>query len=181
MDEGKISVRYAKALMGLAREKQVIDSVRIDMEMIHALFETIPGFSQVLESPVIGIKEKRELFRKVFAKSMNSMTYSFLMLLLTNHREEYLKNISRNYLDSYRRDMGYKAAKLISAFEIDHATVEQFRMLIRKLFNSEVDLTCKVDSKLIGGFVLQVEDQQIDASVAAKLKRLKRELLASER
>jgi len=181
MDEGKISVRYARALMGLAREKQVIDEVKTDMEMIHQLFAAIPALSQVLESPVTGIKEKREFFRVVFSKRINPMTYSFLMLLLTNHREVYLRNISRIFLESYRREMGYKAAKLISAVETDPATIDQFRALIRTHFNTEVDLHCTVDSNIIGGFVLQVEDQQIDASVAAKLKKLKRELLSNER
>ena len=112
-------------------------------------------------------------------KKTNALTYSFLKLLITNKREGYLKDITRNFHETYRKEAGYKAAKLISAFEIDPATLEQFRALIRKLYNTEVDLTCKVDSKLIGGFILQVEDQQIDASVAAKLKKLKRELLAS--
>ena len=109
------------------------------------------------------------------------MTYSFLILLLTNNRETYLQDIVRNFHDIFRKEAGFKAAKLVSSVEIDAATVEQFRALIRKHFKTEVDLTCSVDPKLIGGFVLQVEDQQIDASVAAKLNRLKRELLASER
>ena len=109
------------------------------------------------------------------------MTYSFLMMLLTNNRETYLKDITRNFHETYRKEAGYKAAKLTSAVEIDPATVEQFRALIRKHFKTEVDLTFQVDSKLIGGFVLQVEDQQIDASVTAKLKKLKRELLTNER
>jgi len=179
MDEGKISVRYAKALLGLAKEKQVEEAVKTDMEMIHQLFETMPAFNHVLTSPVIGVKEKQQLFENVFAKKTNALTYSFLKLLITNKREGYLKNITRNFHETYRKEAGYKAAQLISAFEIDPATLEQFRALIRKLYNTEVDLTCKVDSKLIGGFILQVEDQQIDASVAAKLKKLKRELLAS--
>ncbi len=180
MDESKISVRYAKALLSLSKEKLVTASVKIDMESIHQLFETNPGFIQVLESPVIGTKEKRQLFEEVFSKKVNPMTYSFLMLLLTNHRESHLKDISRNFLQSYRKEEGFKAANLISAVEIDPATVEQFRALIRKHFDTEVDLTCKVDAKLIGGFVLQVEDQQIDASVAAKLKKLKRDFLVSQ-
>ncbi len=179
MDESKISVRYAKALLSLAKEKQVEEAVKIDMEMIHELFETMPAFNHVLTSPVIGVKEKRQLFVDVFAKKTNALTYSFLMLLITNNREGYLKDITRNFHETYRKEVGYKAAKLISAFEIDPATLEQFRTLIRKLYNTEVDLTCKVDNKLIGGFILQVEDQQIDASVAAKLKKLKKELLAS--
>ena len=180
MDESKIPVRYAKALFSLAKEKKVEESVKTDMEMINNLFETMPGFNQMLESPVIGIQEKRQLFEKVFAKKTNALTYSFLMLLITNNREEYLKDITRNFHDTYRKEAGYKAARLTSAFEIEPALLEQFRVLIRKHFNTEVDLTSKVDPKLIGGFILQVEDQQIDASVASKLKRLKRKLLASE-
>jgi F-type H+-transporting ATPase subunit delta len=180
MDESKIAVRYAKALLSLAKEKEVTELVKIDIETIFHLFETYPRFNQVLESPVIRISEKRELFKNVFSDILNTMTYSFLMLLLTNQREAYLKDISRNFLESYRKEAGFKAANLISAIEINQATIEQFRTFIRKHFNSEVDLTCTIDTKLIGGFVLQVEDQQIDASVAAKLKKLKRELLVSQ-
>ena len=180
MDESKISVRYAKALLSLSKEKQVSEAVRIDMEMIHQLFETMPKFNEMLVSPVIGMKEKRELFESVFAKAINPLTYSFLLLLITNNREAYLKDITRNFHETYRKEAGYKVAKLVSAIEIDPVTIEQFRALIRNHFKTEVDLTCAVDAKLIGGFILQVEDQQIDASVAAKLKKLKKELLASE-
>ncbi len=181
MDEGKIAVRYAKALLGLAREKQIIESVRIDMETIQHFFDIDPRFSQVLTSPVIKTKEKFLFVEKVFSGNTNPMTYSFLKLLLTNHRESDLKSITRIFLDSYRKEAGFKKAKLTSAVEIDPSTVEQFRTFIRKHFNSDVDLTCTTDDSLIGGFVLQVEDQQIDASVAAKLKKLKKELLESQR
>jgi len=157
----------------------VEDAVKNDMEMIHQLFETIPMFNHVLLSPIIGVKEKRQLFENVFAKKTNALTYSFLTLLITNNRVSYLKDITRNFHETYRKEAGYKAAELISAFEIDPVTLEQFRTLIRKLYNTEVDLTCKVDNKIIGGFILQVEDQQIDASVAAKLRKLKKELLAN--
>jgi len=179
MDESKITVRYAKALLSLAKEKKVDEAVKTDMELIHELFETMPGFNHMLMSPVIGLKEKRKLFEDVFANKISPLTYSFLMLLITNRREGYLKNITRNFHDIYRKEEGYKAARLISAFEIDPATLEQFKTLIRKHFKTEVDLTCKVDSKLIGGFILQVEDQQIDASISSKLKKLKKELLLS--
>ena len=181
MDEGKIAVRYAKALLGLAREKQMTESVRIDMELIERFFEIDPRFNQVLISPVIKTKEKVVFIEAVFSANTNPMTYSFLMLLLANKRESYLKSIARIFLESYRREAGYKKAKLTSAVAIDPSTVEQFKTFIRKHFNSEVDLTCTADEKLIGGFVLQVEDQQIDASVSAKLQKIKRELLESRR
>lgn len=181
MDESKIPVRYAKALLGLAREKQLLDTIKDDLEIISQLFETTPKFAQLLESPVVGTNEKRKLFENVFAGRVNALTYSFLELLVTNNREAYLKGTARNFLESYRKASGYKIAKMVSAIEIDTATIEEFRELVRRHFSTEVDLTCEVDTGLIGGFVLQVEDQQIDASVATKLKRLKRELLESQK
>lgn len=181
MDESKISVRYAKALLSLSREKQVTEEVKIDMETINQLFDTFPSFIHMLQSPVIKSKEKQQFFETVFAKSLHKMTYSFLTLLLTNHREAYLRDVTRNFLESYRKEKGYKAANLVSAIELDPSTVQQFKELIRKHFNTDADLTCNVDPKLIGGFVLQVEDQQINASVASKLKKLKQELLAGQR
>lgn len=180
MDESKIPVRYARALLSLANEKQVTEAVKDDMALIAGLFETMPGFFQILESPVIGKDEKRNLFSEVFAKTVNPLTYSFLLLLLTNNREEYLRDISRNFLESYRKQAGFKAARLVSAIEMDAATVEQFKTLIRKHFKTEVDLTLQVDPKIIGGFILQVDDQQIDASVAVKLNKLKKQFLASQ-
>jgi len=181
MDEGKIAGRYAKALLGLARDKKIIEEVRVDIETIHHFFDIDPRFNQMLVSPVIKTKEKVVFMEAVFSKNTNPVSYSFLMLLLTNHRESYLKSITKIFLDSYRKETGFKKAKLIGAVEIDQSTVGQFKTLIRKHFNSEVDLTCSIDSDLIGGFVLQVEDQQIDASVASKLKRLKKELLESQK
>ena len=181
MDEGKIAGRYAKALIGLARDKKIIDAVRVDIETIQHFFDIDPRFNQMLISPVIKTKEKLVFMEAVFSKNTNPVTYSFLMLLLTNHRESYLKSITKIFLDSYRKETGFKKAKLFSAVEIDQSTVGQFRTLIRNHFNSEVDLTCSVNSELIGGFILQVEDQQIDASVASKLKRLKKELLESQK
>ena len=181
MDEGKIAVRYSKALLGLAKEKGITESVKTDMELIQHFFDLDPRFNNVLVSPVIKTKAKLLFVGEVFAKHINPLTFSFLQLLLKNHREAYLKGITRIFLDSCRREAGYKKAKLTSALELDPSTIEQFRRLIRAHFNSEVDLTSTVDENLIGGFVLQVEDQQIDASVAAKLKKLKRELLESQR
>ncbi len=181
MDEGKIAVRYAKALLGLAREKQMAESIRVDMETIQRLFEIDPRFNQVLVSPVIKTKEKLVFVKEVFSVNVNPMTYSFLKLLVTNHREAYLGSITRIFLESYRKAAGFKKANLSSAVEIDSRTIEQFKTFIRKHFNSEVDLTCSTNAKLIGGFILQVEDQQIDASVTSKLKKLRRELLESQR
>ena len=180
MDEGKISVRYAKALLASVREKQLTESVRLDMEMIFNIIETEPRFNNVLQSPVIKTSIKASFFKAVFYEQINPVTFSFLMLLLSNNRERYLKSATRIFLDLCRKEAGYKKAQLTSAVPINQALTDQFTNFIREYFKSEVDLTCLTDENIIGGFVLQVGDQQIDASVASKIKKIKRELLGSQ-
>lgn len=177
MDENKISLRYAKALFSLAREKAVLDEVNEDISRIMSSLKAVPEFKTVLGSPVVKTSEKARLFKETFADHVNPITLSFLDLLLTNKRESYLEDMLRNFLDLYRRFKGFKSAVLSSALSLDSKAVDQFRDLIRQKFNTEVDLSITVNQDLIGGFILRVEDQQIDASVSSRLKELKQELI----
>lgn len=177
MDENKISLRYAKALFSLAREKAVLDRVNEDIDLIMNSLMAVPEFKLVLGSPVVKTSEKAVLFKETFAGKVNQITLSFLNLLLTNKRESYLESILRNFLDLYRKFKGFKLAVLSSALSLDDKTINQFRDLIRQKFNTEVDLSVSLNQDLIGGFILRVEDQQIDASVSSKLKELKQELI----
>jgi F-type H+-transporting ATPase subunit delta len=180
MDENKISVRYAKALFSLAVENKALDEVKKDVDLIFQTSNAVPEFKMILESPVIKTSDKAKIFKEIFVKHINSITFSFLNLVLSNKRESFLEDISRNFLAMYRKNSGFKSAVVSSAFALDSATMEQFKQLIRKKFKTEVELTCSVNNDLIGGFVLRVEDQQIDASVSAKLKGLKQELIKSK-
>jgi len=177
MDENKISLRYAKALFSLAWEKSVLDEVNKDIGQIISLLKAVPEFKIVLGSPVVKTSEKAGLMKETFASNINPITFSFLNLLLTNKRESFLEDMLRNFLDLYRKFKGYKSAVLSSAFPLDPKTVDHFRDLIRQKFATEVDLSFNVNGDLIGGFILRVEDQQIDASVSSKLKQLKQELI----
>jgi F-type H+-transporting ATPase subunit delta len=42
-----------------------------------------------------------------------------------------------------------------------------------------VELQEAVDESIIGGFILRVDDQQLDASISSKLNRIKSELINS--
>jgi len=180
LNESKISVRYARALFNLAIDKQVLEEVKNDISIIYQTFITVPEFKSFLSSPIIKTSDKRAVFNTTFGKKLHSITVSFLDLLLTNKRESYLEIITRNFLSSYREFKGLKSVELTTAYVLDKETIEQFGQVIRKYFNTEAEISCKVNSKLIGGFILRLEDQQIDASVATKIKKLKWELLQSK-
>jgi F-type H+-transporting ATPase subunit delta len=60
---------------------------------------------------------------------------------------------------------------------VDEAAMNGIRELIKKAYDSEVELTASVDGDVIGGFVLTIENLRYDASMASNLKKLKKQLL----
>ncbi len=179
MNESKITVRYAKALFALAKEGNVLDAVKNDMVLLGECIHEVPELQFVISSPVIKVSEKIRLFREVFNTAFHELTSSFVTLLLEKRREEFLSGISRYFITLLRADQGIKSAELITALPLDASLLDSLKKYIAKRFNSQVEMHESVDEKLIGGFILRVDDQQVDASIASKLERIKTALIQS--
>jgi F-type H+-transporting ATPase subunit delta len=177
MDHGKIPVRYAKALISNAEEQGVLDQVRNDMENLLKILKSVPDLLELLKSPIISSAKKLEVLNAIFTGKVQPLTLSFFKLTLENKREDHLPGMARMYIDFYKQARGIKIATLKTTTAIDKETRESLLKMIRKVFNAEIELNEETDKELIGGFILQVEDQQLDASVTGQLKKIKRKLL----
>lgn len=178
MNHSKIPVRYAKALISSAKEQGIMDYVRIDMEGFMGIIKSVPDLLQLLESPIINTAKKLEVLSAIFTGKIQPLTQSFFRLALEKNREDHLPGMARMYIELYKKAKGIKIATLKTAEPIDKGTRDELISRIRKTFNSEIELHEETDKELVGGFILQVEDQQLDASISGKLKKIKRELLS---
>jgi F-type H+-transporting ATPase subunit delta len=66
-------------------------------------------------------------------------------------------------------------AKLSTAIELDAATRNKIIEMLQQQMKVKIELESIVKPDLIGGFVLSVEDRQLDASILKKIKKLTRE------
>ena len=180
MDQSKITVRYAKAFFSLAREKNQLDSLKKDIELIFSLCNESSDFRLLLDSPVVKTSQKIKLIRSIFGKHIQPLSLKFLELIINNKRESHLPGICRNILSLYRQDQGVKTAVLTTAVEMGQPIISHIQTTLEKEFNAHVELSKLVDPKLIGGFVLRVDDRQLDASIASQLRKMKEKLLQSE-
>lgn len=176
MNTNRISVRYAKAFFELSLENKKTSRINEDVKLFMQACD-IPDFKLVLENPVITPSKKMQIFREIFKDKTDDLSIKFLELLTRNKREAYLKNISRNYLYMYRKHYEIKYAELTTTFKINIKLKEQVALIISEKFNSKLELSENVDKSIVGGFVLTVEGNQYDASIAGKLKKIKSELL----
>jgi F-type H+-transporting ATPase subunit delta len=179
MNQSKITVRYAKALFGLVKEDNSFDIQKKDIELLYQCIQEIPELQEVIESPVIKASKKITLFDLSFGDSFSPLTVTFIHLVLKSRREEYLPGICRYFLDLIKAEQGIRDAELVTASPLDEKLRQSIIRLITRKFDSKVDLHEKVDGSIIGGFILRVGDQQIDASISSKLEKIKNELINS--
>jgi F-type H+-transporting ATPase subunit delta len=177
MNESKISVRYAKALFALVREDNSFESLRKDMELLHQCIREIPELQYVIQSPIIKTSEKIRIFEQALKSSISELTFSFIKLVLQNRREEYLDGISRYFLDLIKTEQGIQPASIVTAIPLSDALRKSVVNMISKKYDARAELHEQVDPNIIGGYVLRVGDQQIDASISNILSRIKRELI----
>jgi F-type H+-transporting ATPase subunit delta len=179
MNESKITVRYAKALFSLAREGKDLEALKSDMETLYQCVREVPELQQILRSPVIKVSEKIKIFEGTFRETFSPVTLSFIKIIIERRREEYLEGISRYFLSLLKSEEGVQQADLITAVPLNEALRKSILNFIHKKFKTKVDLNEQVDEKLIGGFILRVGDQQVDASISSKLERIKKSLINS--
>lgn len=176
MNDSKISVRYAKALFDSANEKGVLDIVRRDMLLLQELC-SLEEFQYYLRSPVMKESQKRKLMKAMLEDKANALTLTLLDLVLNNKRELYIPGIARNFEDQYKKFKGIKSAVLVSPSTVDKSVEDKIVAVLKKALKSEIELKTEKNKELIGGFVIRVDDQQYDASVARKLKNIEKQLL----
>jgi F-type H+-transporting ATPase subunit delta len=175
MNYSAISVRYSKALFALALEKNLLEAIYTDILLIHAVCKDEPGFIRLLEFPVIPSSKKIEVFRLLFEEKIRPETFQFLKLVANNRRESYLPAMTYAFLNKYKNKQGIKTVTFTSVEKIDDTVRRLISEFVKKQYNAGIELVEQLDDKLIGGFVLRVDDEQYDASVANQLEKIKRE------
>lgn len=176
MNESQISVRYAKALFQSADEKKILDQVQKDMELLANTCKQ-PEFQNLLLVPTLQPSEKVKVVEKLFKPHICETSMSLINLVIDNKRESYLPGIARNFGDFYRKAMNISSASLLTAEPVAENALNKIKEMMARAYDSNVELSTRVNRELIGGFVLTIENMQYDASVSTSLRRFRKQLL----
>jgi len=178
MNDSKISVRYARAIFQSAQEKKILDKVYQDMIFISEICKN-KETKEFLHSPIIIPSKKEAIFHKMLEGNLEKITLSLLDLIVKNGRESFIPAIARNFIHETKKFKGITESVLTTAIKVDDNVRKQIIDLISKVFNTKVELKENLDPEIVGGFILQVEDNYIDASIRNKLRKIKKELIGS--
>lgn len=178
MNDSKISVRYSKALFLSALENKNLDEVNKDMILISETCK-MAETKEFLTSPIIVPSKKKEIFHKIFGGHVEDITLSLIDLVVSNGRESYLPAIARVFIHETLRHKGITKSVLTTAIAVDEKVKKEITAMISEVFNTKAELEEIIDPDIIGGFILRVDDNYIDASVRNKLNKIRKELSKS--
>jgi F-type H+-transporting ATPase subunit delta len=174
MADSRAASRYVKSLLGLAVEKNVLEQVHQDMLLFAKVVEENHGLRLALNNPIIKHDKKREILEAIFKGKVNALTMAIFDIITKKHREPILFTIAKQFHHAYNDHKGIGIATVTSAIPLDAAVRNELLGIIKKINDKkEIELIEKVDPSLIGGFILNVGDRQIDASMKNKLNGLK--------
>ena len=177
MDNGKISVRYARALLSEATEQHCETEVYRQLCLLTANYSlAIQQFGEALSNPLASDTEKVELLRATIGEPPHPCLEHFLAFVTSKKRENKIFLIALKYQEMYREMKQLLRADVTAAVELDDKAQESIRNFVREHFHCDVELHLKVDPTLIGGFTLDIEHNRMDASIKGRLEKLKKEL-----
>ncbi|MDR0894183.1 MAG: F0F1 ATP synthase subunit delta [Prevotellaceae bacterium] len=183
MDIGIISSRYAKALMQYALSTSTEARLYDEVRSLERSFRRHSNLREALSNPILGIKEKMQLLTvaTVGSGELSRELGRFFALVLRNRREQYLQYICISFLNLYRNRHHIATVKLITAVPPQRTVWERIRKKARKLLHADIELHTEVDPAIEGGFIVELNDYRLDASIATQLKRVKKQLIEKNR
>jgi len=169
-----VASRYAKSLIDLAIENKQLEVIRTDMLLVFNVCSHNHDFIKLLESPVVKTDKKQAIFKEIFGSKISKVTSSFLNLIAAKRRERYLCDIAGSFDEQYKLFKNITTVKVESAVALDAESKDKILGLVKKSVTGEIELIEKTDPSLIGGFVLTINDSQLDQSVKRKLNDLRK-------
>lgn len=181
MDLGIISVRYAKALLKFASEKGEVRNVYQSMQTLTESFQTIPSLRQTLENPIVDNDRKLHILTLAAGKDICESLRQFFLLVLKNRRVTMIQFIAHSFIDSYRKQNHLINCELTVPVSLDDVQLNRLKKLVNEKTNNEVEFIVNVDPSIIGGFVMEYDSTCLDASIAGRLKNIKKSLLNDDK
>jgi F-type H+-transporting ATPase subunit delta len=165
--------RYASALFDLARDERQIDSVGRSLDAVNQALLDSTDFAGLIASPVVDRKQAGKAFAALAPQlGLDPITTNFLGVLARNGRKRELRAIIRLFKRIAADHRGETTAEVITARPLKDDQVAALKQQLRSRAGRDVNIDASVDANILGGIVVKLGSQMIDASIRTKLNRL---------
>ncbi len=168
-----IATPYAEALLQVAESRQETDTVATQVRELLALWNGSAQLREAMASPVLEPDAKKAALAALFDEQVTPSVQNLLKLLADRQRIAVLDAVLERFLELYRELRHITLAKVSSATPLSEEQQAQLNQKVQAIAGTKaVEFDLNVDPSLIGGFVVNLGSQVIDASLAGQVRRL---------
>jgi F-type H+-transporting ATPase subunit delta len=177
---GNLARRYARALLGLARQAGTLDPSGRELAATAAAFDE-PRLRAVVLNPAIERSARRKIVDEVVAAlGVSSEVGNLVKLLADRERLRLLGEVARAYQALVDQELGRSRARIISAAALGTAEKAELTELAKRLVDTrEVIVATEVDPELLGGVVLDIGGTVWDGSLRTQMLRMSSQMAES--
>jgi len=181
MNTGIISSRYAKALFKLSEDTGSSDEVAAQVKIIMNTLQLLPKMQRALDDPAISDTQKITLCQSSLnGEALCPSLKKFITLLLKNGRTENIRFIFHDFLSLYYKSKNIKICRLVTAVESKELE-DKITKLLAEATGSQILMETVVNQDIIGGFIIEVDDYLLDASVSRQLEQIRNQFVQKNR
>lgn len=189
----KIANPYAEAFFQLGLSLYIKDDnpdifykLIFDIQDLLKLLSESPEFASFLENPLNSAEAKKAVLEKALKNKISPNTMNFLNLLIDKKRIGYIESIGKKFLE---KAYDFVCIKFVEVWSVIELTPKQQKALINKINDmlgpvftepyvqsANIQLTLRIDKKILGGLVIKIGSKVIDLSLRGELQRLGKEL-----
>jgi F-type H+-transporting ATPase subunit delta len=173
------AVTYARSLLELAQDRKLAEPIGQELASIAEILTANPTFLGFLRDPAIGSEERSRVVDKVLKPNVNPLLANFLGVMGMHNRLGILDQVAQAYSDLLDELLGKIEVDVTVSQKLSAAELDQVRQKVSAALKKDAVVHQYIDESIIGGMVLRVGDQLIDASVKTQLETMKRQFLAS--
>ncbi|HUG46699.1 MAG TPA: F0F1 ATP synthase subunit delta [Sphingomicrobium sp.] len=164
--------RYASALFDLARDEKQIDSVSSSLKALSQALADSPEFGRLLNSPLVDRDEAQQAFAAI-AKTLklDPITTNFLQVLARNGRKGQLPQVTRLFRTLASEHRGEATAEIVSAHPLTDKQMAALKSKLKARAGRDVTIDATTDPAILGGLIVKLGSEMIDASLKTKLNR----------
>jgi len=163
-----VAQRYAKALFALGQQEGMakLEQYGENLSALEGVLEDSPELVRLFHIPVISVAEKQKVLSQVLDKlDVDPMAEKERLPLFEEIAEAFGKLLDEAW--------GVVRGKLLTAVSLSKEQQAGILARLEKQTSKQIALKFEVDPSILGGVVLQVGDNVLDASLRAQLAILR--------
>ncbi|GMU86147.1 MAG: hypothetical protein AMXMBFR48_13890 [Ignavibacteriales bacterium] len=175
----RVADKYAATFLSLISEAHADSNVAADMQFITDAIKEVVQLRRILENPTVNPELKGKLIIAIFEGKIAEQTIAAVKFLVSKRRIELIGAVAQSYIRLRNIKLGRIAVKVSSVVPLSGEQFEEIKKFLEQKYSKTVTMTNAIDENLLGGFVAEIGDTVIDASLKNKLRNVKSKLLNS--